>query len=76
MIAASAWQSSGVSAALRFATRSRWIRAISGDRHLRVLALGEPVTRTYHHDLGEVEVYLEPHLPPERLVVVSATDSE
>ncbi len=41
----------------------------------RVLALGEPVTRTYRHDLGEVEVYLEPHLPPPRLVVVSATET-
>lgn len=39
-----------------------------------VLALGEPVTRTYRHELGEVEVYLEPHLPPARLVVVSATE--
>lgn len=40
----------------------------------KVLALGEPVTRTYHHELGDVEVYLEPHLPPARLVVVSATE--
>ena len=39
-----------------------------------VLALGEPITRTYRHELGEVEVYLEPHLPPARLVVVSATE--
>lgn len=40
----------------------------------KVVALGEPVTRTYHHELGDVEVYLEPHLPPSRLVVVSATE--
>lgn len=40
----------------------------------KVLALGEPVTRTYRHELGSVEVYLEPHLPPARLVVVSATE--
>jgi xanthine dehydrogenase accessory factor len=39
-----------------------------------VVSLGEPVTRTYHHELGDVEVYLEPHLPPARLVVVSATE--
>jgi len=40
----------------------------------KVLLLGEPVTRTYRHELGSVEVYLEPHLPPARLVVVSATE--
>lgn len=40
----------------------------------KVLALGEPVTRTYRHELGAVEVYLEPRLPPARLVVVSATE--
>jgi len=36
--------------------------------------LGEPQTRTYRHELGSVEVYLEPHLPARRLVLVSATD--
>ena len=35
---------------------------------------GEPGTRTYRHEDGEVEVYLEPHLPKPRLIVVSATD--
>ena len=35
---------------------------------------GEPQTRTLHHALGDVEVYFEPHRPPPRLVVVSATD--
>lgn len=35
---------------------------------------GEPETRTLQHPLGEVEVYFEPHRPPPRLVVVSATD--
>jgi molybdenum cofactor synthesis domain-containing protein len=40
-----------------------------------VIASGEPVTRTYRHELGEVEVYLEPHLPPPALVVVSATET-
>ena len=36
--------------------------------------LGEPQTRTYRHELGSVEVYLEPHPPARRLVLVSATD--
>jgi molybdenum cofactor synthesis domain-containing protein len=48
--------------------------AAAEDDAAKVLALGEPVTRTYHHELGDVEVYLEPHLPPARLVVVSATE--
>ncbi len=39
-----------------------------------VLASGEPQTRTLHHELGDVEVLFEPHLPPPRLVLVSATD--
>lgn len=39
-----------------------------------VMTSGEPQTRTYHHEHGDVEVYLEPHLPAARLVVVSATD--
>lgn len=39
-----------------------------------VLASGRPQTRTYRHELGDVEVYLEPHLPAPALVVVSATD--
>jgi molybdopterin adenylyltransferase len=39
-----------------------------------VVASGVPQTRTLHHDLGDVEVFFEPHLPPKRLVVVSATD--
>ncbi len=38
-----------------------------------ILASGQPETRTYHHDLGDVEVFLQPHLPPARLVVVSDT---
>jgi xanthine dehydrogenase accessory factor len=41
---------------------------------VEVVASGEPQTRTLHHDLGDVEVFFEPHLPPKRLVVVSATD--
>ena len=39
-----------------------------------ILARGEPEVRTFHHDLGDVEVYLEPHGATPRLVVVSATD--
>ncbi|HUF59534.1 MAG TPA: XdhC family protein [Actinomycetota bacterium] len=35
---------------------------------------GEPEVRTFHHDEGDVEVYLEPHGATSRLVVVSATD--
>jgi molybdopterin adenylyltransferase len=35
---------------------------------------GEPEVRTFRHDQGDVEVYLEPHGAPPRLVVVSATD--
>jgi molybdopterin adenylyltransferase len=39
-----------------------------------VLAGGKAQTRTLHHDLGDVEVFFEPHAAPERLIVVSATD--
>jgi molybdopterin adenylyltransferase len=35
---------------------------------------GEPEVRTFRHEQGDVEVYLEPHGVPPRLVVVSATD--
>ena len=35
---------------------------------------GEPATRVLHHDLGDVEVFVEPHRRAPRLVVVSATD--
>jgi molybdenum cofactor synthesis domain-containing protein len=39
-----------------------------------ISARGEPETRVFHHDLGDIEVFLEPHRPPPRLAVVSATD--
>ncbi len=39
-----------------------------------VQAAGAPEMRTFHHPEGDVEVYLEPHGAPPRLVVVSATD--
>jgi molybdopterin adenylyltransferase len=35
---------------------------------------GAPTTRVLHHDLGDIEIYLEPHRPSPRVVVVSATD--
>ncbi len=34
---------------------------------------GAPVLRTYHHDLGSIEVYVEPHAPAPTLVVFAAT---
>ena len=39
-----------------------------------VAASGEPATRVLRHDLGTVEIYLEPHRANARVVVVSATD--
>jgi xanthine/CO dehydrogenase XdhC/CoxF family maturation factor len=38
-----------------------------------VLADGRPAMRTYHHDLGSVDVYLEPHRRAPTLVVLGAT---
>jgi molybdopterin adenylyltransferase len=40
----------------------------------QVSAAGVPETRVFHHDLGDVEVYLEPHRPPPGFLIVSATD--
>src|SRR5262245_33306831 len=39
-----------------------------------ILASGLPQTRTYHHERGDVEVYLEPHRATPTLAIVSATD--
>jgi len=39
-----------------------------------VAASGEPETRTLPHDLGEIDVYFEPHLGSPTAVVVSAND--
>jgi molybdopterin adenylyltransferase len=39
-----------------------------------ILVSGEPGIRTYHHALGDAEVYLEPSRRAPALVVVSATD--
>lgn len=41
---------------------------------VEVLESGEPQTRTLHHELGDIEVYFEPHRPGPLLVIVSATD--
>ncbi len=38
-----------------------------------VLDGGIPATKTLRHELGDIEVYLEPHLAPARLLVFSAT---
>ncbi|MDQ3947015.1 MAG: XdhC family protein, partial [Actinomycetota bacterium] len=38
-----------------------------------LLAAGQPTLATYTHDLGSVEVYLEPLAPRPMLVVLSAT---
>ncbi|MCA1727762.1 MAG: XdhC family protein [Actinobacteria bacterium] len=38
-----------------------------------IIAAGEPVTRTYHHDLGSIDVYLEPMVQSSRLVILGAT---
>ena len=38
-----------------------------------VIDAGSPQTRTYAHDLGSVEVFLEPVLPRPQLIVFSAT---
>jgi xanthine dehydrogenase accessory factor len=37
-------------------------------------ASGRPETRTLHHDLGDIEVFFEPHRQGPRAIVVSATD--
>jgi molybdopterin adenylyltransferase len=34
----------------------------------------QPETRVFHHDLGDIEVFIEPYRPAPRLAVVSATD--
>lgn len=38
-----------------------------------VAEAGAPVLRTYRHDLGSIEVYVEPHAPSPTLVVFAAT---
>ena len=48
--------------------------AAAVDAAAEVLATGSPEVRTLTHDLGEIEVYFEPHPSPPTAVVVSATD--
>ncbi len=43
------------------------------DDAARLLAGGAPALHTYTHDLGSIEVYLEPHLPAPLLVVFGST---
>jgi xanthine dehydrogenase accessory factor len=38
-----------------------------------VAATGSPQLRTYHHDLGSIDVYLEPYAPSPTLVVFAST---
>jgi len=38
-----------------------------------IVESGTPVLRTYRHDLGSIEVYLEPHVAAPTLVVFAAT---
>lgn len=38
-----------------------------------VLDANKPVLVYLHHDLGEIEVYFEPHRPMEHLIILSAT---
>jgi molybdenum cofactor synthesis domain-containing protein len=48
--------------------------AAAVDAAADVAASGSPDMRTLSHDLGEIEVYFEPHRGPPTAVVVSATD--
>src|SRR5215470_6664592 len=38
-----------------------------------IATAGSPQTRTYRHDLGSIEVYLEPHAAAPTLLVLAAT---
>src|ERR1700674_883972 len=38
-----------------------------------IAAAGAPSLRTYRHDLGSIDVYIEPHAPAPTLVVFGAT---
>jgi molybdopterin adenylyltransferase len=43
------------------------------DAAREALATGEPGTRTFSHELGDIEVFVEPHPAPPALVVIAAT---
>jgi molybdopterin adenylyltransferase len=48
--------------------------AAAAEAATAALAAGTgPTTMTFHHDLGDIEVFVEPHPAPPNLVVVSAT---
>ncbi|MDP8928721.1 MAG: XdhC/CoxI family protein [Actinomycetota bacterium] len=47
-------------------------RAAAADA-VEVLAAGRPALRSYEHDLGDIEVHLEPYNRPPQLVVLGAT---
>ncbi|MDP8930268.1 MAG: XdhC/CoxI family protein [Actinomycetota bacterium] len=47
-------------------------RAAAADA-VEVLAAGRPELRSYEHDLGNIEVHLEPYNRPPQLVVLGAT---
>ena len=47
--------------------------AAAADAAREALGSGEPVTRIFNHELGDIEVFVEPHPIPSRLIVVSAT---
>ena len=43
------------------------------DQHNRTASALDPTNATYHHDLGSIEAYLEPHAPVPTLLVFGAT---
>jgi molybdopterin adenylyltransferase len=69
-----AWMSIVPGGAIRGSLGCAEFDAGATEAAAEVLAAGSPQTRLLHHDLGDIEVYLEPHLSPPRAVVVSATD--
>ena len=48
--------------------------AAAVDAGSEALASGAPATAVFHHDLGDIEVFVEPHLAAPRVLVISATD--
>ena len=47
--------------------------AVEAASEVSVAEAPEPHTRVFHHDLGDIEVFVEPHVAPPLLAVVSAT---
>jgi molybdenum cofactor synthesis domain-containing protein len=48
--------------------------AAAVDAAAAAAATGAPVTAVFHHDLGDIEVFVEPHVALPSVLVVSATD--